>query len=150
MANYECACRTSYFRVDDEKRYKKLFNTLGRKNAIEDFTKMDKQGNKWHAFGSYAPLSLLPDCDSCEYKDAECHGDCDEETLDGFFDELSEIIRTGDTCVYFEAGHEKLRYIVGMVYIITKDNVMYEDIERWAKNRLSDIGYDPNYIEFDY
>lgn len=149
MANYECACRTSYFRVDDEEKYAELFNSLGGEDAIDDFTKTDEQGNKWHAFGSYGPISPKSDSGSVYGADSEYEDDDDWPTLEDFFDELSKIIRKGDACIYMEGGHEKLRYVTGEVYVVTRDNVMFEDLEGWARKQLVNISYDPN-VEMYY
>lgn len=124
MANYECTVRTNYFRVTDEKRYEELLNGLCAEDNIHDFTKV-KDGVLYHGFGSYG---------SIDYIDKN-----EEYNFDEFLEELLKILPEDEAFMYFESGHEKLRYIVGSVIIATKNKIVYENLENLAMNKAKEM-----------
>ena len=57
MANYECYCRTNYFRVTNEEKYQELFGRLSSEYGVDDYS-TTKDGVLLHGFGAYSPLTL--------------------------------------------------------------------------------------------
>ncbi len=112
MANYECTVRTNYFRVTDEERYQELFGSLYSGCDIEDFTKTAEDGTLYHGFGAY-----------------DCIG-VDGEDLDDFYEEIQKILPEDEAFILVEAGHEKLRYVVGYVIVVTKKGgIVYKSLD---------------------
>ncbi len=117
MANYECCVRTNYFRVTDEERYNELFsNLLGM--DLEDFTK-EEEGIVYHGFGAYDSISY--ECDNDDYD------------FDVFLTELQKILPEDECFIYFESGHEKMRYVTGFTLVCTHTSISKMDIVNWAK-----------------
>ena len=116
MANYEETSRTNYFRVTNEERYQELFNHLVSEDKIYDFTKIDKNGIAWHAFGSFGYIRYKTDEDDCWM---------DRDT---FFNELQKILPDDEAFIFMSAGHEKLAYVNGFSVIITNKDIQYVDI----------------------
>lgn len=117
MANYECCERTNYFRVTDEKRYNELFSNLVGMD-LEDFTE-EKDDVIYHGFGAY---------DSIDFG-------CNDEDYDFgvFLTELQKILPENEAFIYFESGHEKMRYITGFALVCTHTSISYMNIVDWAK-----------------
>jgi len=112
MANWYGVTRTNYFHVKDEQRYKELFQGLDCEDTIEDFT--DERG---HGFGGYGDIAWYPPVDD----NGNLIGS-DEYENDGdwwnFLCELSDILADGSPFVSITVGHEKLRYLTGIMYIV--------------------------------
>lgn len=138
MANYECACRTSYFRVTDEEKYAEMFSRLSGEGDIKDFTEKDEHGDVWHAFGCYGSIYV-------EDEDGE-----ESPDISNWFEELSKIVREGDACVYMEAGYEKLCYVMGDLIVAMHGCVEYNSLECMAKNILQKHGFGPDEVRMYY
>lgn len=124
MANYMATARTNYFRVINEKRYQELFNNLISEDNIEDFT-YSKDGTIYHGFGAYDSINYLTE---------------DEEyDFDEFLLELQKILPDDEAFIYMEAGHEKLRYVTGDVIIVTRKEIVGENIASWAVKKAQEL-----------
>lgn len=64
-------------------------------DEIEDFTET-KDGITYHGFGAYASVEYLNN---------------DEYDFDIFLEELQKILPKDEAFMYFEVGHEKLRFL---------------------------------------
>jgi hypothetical protein len=120
MANYECTIRTNYFHVTDEEAFKALMcRVYGTERPVNVFTDTDANGATVFGFGTYGAIAGL--------KNAQCDDDddVDESAYDEFIDELKKCIAEDDACIIFEAGAEKLRYVIGTAHVITAHE------ERW-------------------
>ena len=135
MAMYECATRTNHFRVTDEDRYKELFNNLDSDYGIEDFS-VEKDGVIYHSFGAYS---------SIYYADENNQ----EIDFDYFLDELQKIIPSNEAFILTEAGHEKLRYISALTIIVTKKEIITEDMNVWAYAKAKEL-VGNEFVSFDY
>ena len=124
MANYNAVSRTNYFRVTDEEKYEKLFNSLISEDDIEDFTEV-KDGITYHGFGSYSSIDYLDE-------NEEYH-------FDLFLTELQKILPEDEAFMYFEVGYEKLRYLVGYTYVVTRNEIKGMNIDDWAKDTAKEI-----------
>lgn len=131
MSNYSCASRTNYFRVKDEKRYKELFTGLSSKDKIDDFTFTDEKGVLWHGFGSYGSIGWS---DGKKLEDPDDYDEDDEQDINDFAHELQKILPDGEAFILFEGGNEKLRYVTGTAFVVTKDDTEFVDIKNGAIN----------------
>ena len=125
MANYDATVRTNYFRVTNEKKWKELFNGLCCQDEIQDFTeKID--GITYHGFGAYG---------SIDYFDKETV----EHNFDKFLNELQKILPDDEAFIYFESGYEKLRYVTGFSIVVTKKEIVSENINDWAIKKAKEL-----------
>jgi len=128
MANYYGTVRTNYFKVTDEEKYKELFGRLSAEDEIHDFTK-EEDGEVFHGFGSYSCIDYV----------SEDEEDEDVGGIDGFVKELQKILPEGEVFVYEEIGNEKLRYLVGLVVVATKDDIRYNALTEVAKSLAKEM-----------
>lgn len=114
MANYECHSRTSYFRPTDPEKLKELVRKIP---GAELFENEDMPGE--YAFGAEGPL-----------------GDYDEgEDVLSTFEALSQLLPEEESVIVLEAGHEKLRYVSCLAWVITKDNVDFMNLSSMAVDK---------------
>lgn len=124
MANYYGTVRTNYFKVTDEEKYQEIFSNLTAEESIEDFTEKTDDGELLHGFGSYSTIDY---CNEDDEDDDGCGG------IDRFIELLQPILADGEVFIYQEVGNEKLRYLIGLSVIVTKDKIEYVDITQTAK-----------------
>lgn len=120
MANYECTIRTNYFHVNDIGAFKALMaRVYGQENSVMLLENTDEHGRPVFGFGCNGGIAGL--------KNAQCDDDDDvnDSAYDEFIDELKKCIAEDDACIIFEAGAEKLRYVIGTAHVITAHE------ERW-------------------
>lgn len=120
MANYLCTIRTNYFHVKDNESFEE-FMTHVYAEDLNIFTGTDSKGNKTYGFGGYGYIN--------GYFDNE--EDADEawdHAYDRFIEGLQKHVAEDDAILIFEAGNEKLRYVVGSVSVITSDGYKYKEI----------------------
>lgn len=114
MSNFSCAVRTNYFRVKDEAKFRKLMSRVISENSVELWDDMtDENGNRLFGFGSFGSI----------YGIQEEDGDYDEDSFDLFARELMNCVSDDDAVILYEAGHEKLRYVGGVAYVITSKEI---------------------------
>lgn len=143
MAKYNCAFRTSYFYVTDEKKYeefKKHIVVRDGANSIKFWHKdldnivsddIATNGKTKHAFGGYT--KLLGYVEDIKYYDEESMLPMPKDKL---FQKLSEIIEKGSACVITEVGNNELRYLGAQVSIITHNNYEPFKLEEMVKKYL--------------
>lgn len=123
MANYECKIRTNYFHVKDAERFKEFMKCVcGNEENIVLREEVDADGRQVFGFGCYGGIAGIQNSD----------GEIDASSYDSFIAGLQEHIADNDVVIIFEAGNEKLRYIVGSASVITAREVSYIDIEKCA------------------
>lgn len=138
MANYECASRTNYFRVTDDERFNqriagKLTSDDG--NDVSVWSRTEDEVKKY-AFGAYGEILYegIPLTDSEEFQT-----------------EMQEILPDGEAFVLEEVGHEKLRYLSGVAYIITKHDNDCIDFDTFIRKKVHDMTQNNAYeCELDY
>lgn len=124
MANYNCAIRTNYFHVADEKRFRELLGqACGCEDAVILWEEKDQDGKTVFGFGCYGGNSSI----------SVVEGDEDEEefedtSYDKFIEELQKCVAEDDAVIIFVAGNENLRYVAGTALIITRSDVKYIDL----------------------
>lgn len=99
MANYYCTCRSSYFKVKDEKKF---LDWVSKTPGIET---RDKAG-QYAIFGKDGDGGGWP-----------CYRAETDEEFD-FFDEFTEHLAKGWCAIFMEAGAEKLRYTIAQAIIV--------------------------------
>ncbi len=133
MANYECACRTNYFRVTNEDRYQKLYAKL-RSDDLYDLSEVTQEGTI-HCFASYGSIWFCPDGDEEEYGD-----------MNDFYKAIQAILPEGEAFMLFESGHEKLRYVSGDAVCVTRDRIAYSPgLQNWALAVARELLDNPDY-----
>lgn len=135
MADYCGVIRTNYFEVTDEAVFRRIVGKYFNP-TVSVYEKVQPGSAKLFAFGCYASLDRLA---------IEDDGDVDAIAL--FFSELQEVLRDGHSIMIFESGNEKLRYIIGRVIVITKQDILAVDLgdqALWlARKMLGNDHYDP-------
>ena len=124
MADYEATTRSNYFHVTDEKKFHQIFEQIKKKNfGIELFTGSD------HTLG------------------LGCYSDDD---MDDIF-ELQDLIPDDDCIIVMASGHENLRYVGGIGYVITKERIESLSIMSWVQQKAKELMQDPDYTtQIDY
>lgn len=128
MANYCCAVRTNYFHVKDSEAFRKFMEVVYAEDTIEVWEDEDGDGVPVFAFGCYGMIAGLKGDDEVD--------DC---SYDGFIDGLQKCVADGDAVIIFEAGNEKLRYVIGSATIITSKECDYLDITGMAIRRAQEL-----------
>lgn len=147
MASYECATRSNYFAVKDKDGFLEFMEHVYNiyEDAVEVWTEKIN-GETRYAFGCYGGIAgyFKGDIDDAYPEDWE-------GMYDDFVEGLQKYVSDYDAVIIMETGHEKLRYLVGSVWVITKDNWRYEEISdigrEMAKRMLKDKNYE---TVFDY
>lgn len=122
MANYNCTIRTNYFHVKDEEEFVSFMNRVyGSEDNVNVWTETDANGRHIFGFGCYGGIGGLRN-------ENDGYDDDDEGTYDDFIDGLQKYVADDDAILIFEAGNEKLRYVIGSVAVITSSGYEYRDI----------------------
>ena len=126
MADYCCAIRTNYFHVKDKEKFMNFMQHVrGTEDSIEVWTDVDSKGNTVYAFGCYGTIDgYVSNLDDDE----------EEPDIIAFEMGLTDHIADDDAIMIFESGHEKLRYVIGGVLIITSTGSEYHDIREIGIN----------------
>ena len=143
MANYDSAVRTNYFHVKDEAEFRDLMSrAYGTEDSIELWERTDLQGKKEFGFGLYGGIAGVVAASS----DAGNEDDYDEDcSYDEFIACLQDCIADDDAIIILEAGHEKLRYVVGAAAIITSKGYETLDITQLATEKAAEILANPGW-----
>ena len=140
MSNYNCTIRTNYFHVKDNEKFEEFMSHIYGED-LELFNETDSNGNAIYGFGCYGSISGYFN-DNEEYED---DADAWDNAYDNFIDGLSKHVAEDDAILIFEAGHEKMRYVVGRVMVITSNAYNYKDITSlgidMAKKMLKNSNY---------
>ena len=125
MANYCCTVRTNYFHVNDEEGFLSFMKRVyGYEDSVDVWTEDDGNGGHKFGFGCYGGIGGL----RSEMFNDDDDDENDEDTYDDFIFGLQQYVADDDAILIFEAGNEKLRYVIGSVTIITKTKYEYRDI----------------------
>lgn len=124
MANYYATVRTNYFRVINEEKYQKIFSKLSGEDTIHDFTK-EENGVIYHGFGSYGCVEYLNEDEDYDF--------------DAFLKEIQDLLPNNEAFMYFEIGYEKLRYVNGTCYLVTRREIKSMSLDSWAANEAKNL-----------
>lgn len=125
MADYKCHARTNYFHVKDPEAFRAF---MARANDVDElWEEKDAKGMPVFGFSAYG----FPTLNSYrELPDGTEEGE--EYDEDAFIEGLQSHLAADDAFIYTEIGHEKLRYLVGHVTVITSTAVKGLDLEDFA------------------
>jgi hypothetical protein len=112
MANYGAYVRTNYFKVNDVDEMKRFCQENGLRFWQEDNEENLKER---YAFGT------------------EEDGGID---IDEMIPQIQKFLYDKDVCVITEIGHEELRYLVAISYIIKKNAFSYINHMDEVKNNI--------------
>jgi hypothetical protein len=140
MANYNAFVRSNYFTVTDTAKFREIMaSCIGAEGNIEVFDADDGSGKL--GFGCYGAISGIP-------TDIE---DPESTDLDGFYEALQGILAEGDAIIITEVGYEKLRYLIGVCTVITKQGIQCIDLSRKAVDLARTmLGNDRYTTQMDY
>lgn len=131
MANFESTTRTNYFSVTDEEAFDVITGKLTSDdgNGVSVWSKTVNSVKKY-AFGAYGEIRYddIPLTDSEE-----------------FLSEMQAILPDGEAFVLEEVGHEKLRYLSNMAYVITKYDSACIDLDAFIRRKVREIVQDDTY-----
>lgn len=146
MANYYCHIRTNYFHVKDPDAFRKFMGRVyGTEDGIELWEEKDADGNLVFGFGTIGKVFGFSDG-----TEEECPED-DATSYDLFIDGLQEHLCNDDAVIIFEAGHEKLNYVVGSATVVTKTQYEHLDISDLATAKAGELLGNPEWTtQCDY
>ena len=110
MADYYCKSRTNYFKV---KKINDFKVELGKYSAGEGGIDIWEEKGLV-GLGSYGSMTTLYDPDTDEWIE--------------IFEILQDHIEDGEAVILVESGNEKLRYVTGYAWVITKDDIKFIDV----------------------
>ena len=137
MANFESTTRTNYFSVTDEEAFDVITGKLTSDdgNGVSVWSKT-VNGVKKYAFGAYGEIR---------------YDDIPLTYSEEFLSEMQAILPDGEAVVIEEMGHEKLRYLSGVAYIITKHDNDCIDFDTFIRKKVHDMTQNNAYeCELDY
>lgn len=139
MANYNCTVRTNYFRVKNPDTFRDFMaHVQGNESPIELWKNTDDSGHPVFGFGCYGSIfGYVEDADE-EDEDADI-------AYDAFIDALSCHVAEDDAIIIFEAGNEKLRYVVGSATVITNKDVKYLNVQHLAVEMAGKLLNNPDF-----
>ncbi len=123
MADFECCIRTNYFRVKDEKKLRDILSTIEANGEIKFWDAVFEE-QKCFCFGCNGDI-WGSDSDTCNFEDDLA--------------EIGKILPDKEALVLIKVGHEKLRYLCGIAYIVTNQNVESIDLEGLAIDKAKEM-----------
>ena len=117
MANYYEMTRTNYFKITDSDKFKEICEEITSETGVE-FEVTEKEGK---LYGCIASETIIEMNDEDETNDIE-----------SFYKKLQSVLEEDDAIIFTSIGHEKLRYLVGMITVITKDDIQEINLENEA------------------
>ena len=143
MANYCGFTRTNYFSVTDEAKFRDIIGKCVAEDSVEIF-KSDSEDGKF-AFGCYSGIQeeiscgAYDDCYDCPKSEtAECE-------TPGLYEMLQSVVASDDAIIITEVGHEKLRYLVGVSIIITKDSIRAVSLDIASRDIAREMLANPDF-----
>ena len=127
MANYYSYARSNYFKVKDVGKFKEFCAELPGVEVIESSAKDGRVG-------------FLGDCE-CGLPSFAGDWESGEEREIDLEQEIAKHLVEGEVAIMVEAGHEKLRYVVGQAIAVNwKGEVCSVGIENIYKMAQEELG----------
>lgn len=114
MANYYEMTRTNYFKITDSDKFKEICEEIISESGV-DFDVTEKDGKLYGCISSESIIILNDEDESVD--------------MESFYKKLQTVLEEDDAIIFTSIGHEKLRYLVGMIIVITKDDIQYINLE---------------------
>ena len=116
MANYYSTCRTNYFKVKNEKKFRDWAKSL----CAENLEVIGKEGIVGLLFDNGIPdMRRNPKAKGIRLTHAALT--TDEQIECDFFKELKGHLKKGEVAIYMEAGAEKHRYVTGYAIAVSPE-----------------------------
>lgn len=124
MSNYCGKTRTNYFSVTDENALRDIVSrACGSEDTVELYMEQAINGEKKFMFLCESDILGFPETD----ENGEVYEDCDY-SFDDFTAALQKILPENEAIIITEVGSEKMRYLLGSVTVITRNEIRYEDL----------------------
>lgn len=123
MANYVGYTRTNYFRVNDEQKFVSILSKCYTCEG-EELEEMAINTDEGRKVGFYCEDSLLGYAENPEDTDYN---------LDAFYQDLQSLLPDDDAILITEVGKEKMRYLVGRITVLTKNNIQCKSLDSLGK-----------------
>ena len=107
MSDYNCWIRTNYFRVKDENALEELLSTCRTNGHLQ--LRESEEGKKY-CFTCDGRIYGVPDREAPDEA---------EEDYGAFITGLQKLLPAGEALILMEVGHEKFKYLVGAVCLLT-------------------------------
>jgi len=134
MSMQQGRMRTNYFRVTDAEKLKEIVaKAQGYEGEKIDLFEETEEGEALYGFGCIAPLQGYYDEEAEEYD------------YDGFLDDLKTVVAPGDAIIIMEVGYEKLRYVYGSAYIITREKTESMDLTQLVLAKAAEVVGNPDF-----
>lgn len=142
MANYYGATRTNYCNVTDLEAFKRLLNDCMTTDGLglTFISNEDKVG--FYVESSLIGIPLAPETDN---QGDDSDEDCQGASLDLFHEKLQTLVAPGDAIIITEVGREKMRYLVGDVTVITRNEIRYMNLRDSAIAMAQDMLGNPSF-----
>jgi hypothetical protein len=111
MADYYCVSRTNYFKVKKINDFKK---------ELEDLAFCEGGLQIWDGKDGRVGLGA--------YGSITTYYDEEADDMHEIFPILQDHLADGEVVILVESGYEKLRYITGFAWVVTKDDVKFIDV----------------------
>lgn len=136
MANYYATIRTNYFHLKEgkEQEFKDLVSKMISFDDDVHLFEREENGDKTYGFGSNGCLTGI-----------KGENDGEIQNFAVAIEKLQECIADNDAIIISEAGHEKLRYVVGDALIITHDDIKRLSIDDLAVKEAGKMLGIPDY-----
>ena len=128
MSTYCGAFRTNYFHVTDEAELRRIVGSLVSSYGVE----LIDDRAPYFAFGGDGSLEGV--------EDEEGFG-----SYDTMIAQLQAIVPEDEAIIIMSSGHEKLRYVVGEVTVITKNDCIMTDLKRFGIKTARELLKDPHW-----
>jgi hypothetical protein len=151
MSTPNVRCRTNYFAVTDEMKFKTIMAACLGDGKIEVFEGKQNDGSIKYGFLSDGNITGLPykyDEDKKPVVTLNIDEAVDIDSFDAWdvlCEELQKILPIGEAIILTKVGWEKMRIMIGECEVITKDDcqgVYLSDAALEAARKMLD---DPNY-----
>ena len=141
MANYYCAVRTNYFRVNDPDAFRKFMKKVATcEDTIQIWEERDKSDRTLFGFGCYGSILGIPVLDG----EDDDYG-CDDYDFEEFVHGLSDLVAEDDAIIILESGAEKLRYVTGTALVITSTGSEFMEIDVLAAEKAASMLKNPQW-----
>ena len=122
--DYSCVSRTNYFRVTDEDRLAEIISNAFTSSGeeIEFFSDTNANGKTIWGFAAYGSIDGYRN-----FFTGDVDSDFDMDFY-SFAKDLQEILADDDVIIIQEVGHEGLRYVTAIAWVISKTEVRTLDL----------------------
>lgn len=142
MSNYYGKVRTNYFSVTDENALRDIISRVrGSEDTVELYMEQAINGEKKFMFLCESDILGFPETD----ENGEVYEDCDY-SFDDFTAALQKILPENEAIIITEVGSEKMRYLLGCVTVVTRNEIKCENLRSLginiARELLNDESWD--------